>query len=100
MRRYESAELMPPNANALPASRTCRAPASASEYTATVCMPMACAVRMMRRAISPRLATSRVLIFAMRSGGLLAGLGHAHDFGDDAHHHLVGPTAYRSQASI
>src|SRR5690242_19410482 len=36
--------------------RTCSAPSSASEYTATVESPMRRAVRMMRQAISPRLA--------------------------------------------
>src|SRR5690606_16570653 len=38
------------------ASSTCSAPASASEYTATVAMPMRRAVRITRQAISPRLA--------------------------------------------
>src|SRR5579883_1789016 len=42
------------------ACRTCRADASASEYTATVRMPILCAVRKMRQAISPRLATRRL----------------------------------------
>src|SRR5579862_4955045 len=46
------------------AARTWRAPASASEYTATVRMPSRRAVRKMRQAISPRFATSRVLITA------------------------------------
>src|SRR6185437_7487760 len=48
------------------ASRTCRAEASASEYTAMVRMPMRRAVRKMRHAISPRLATRRLrIIFAV-----------------------------------
>src|SRR6478736_3002545 len=42
------------------ASRTCRAPASASEYTATERIPRARRVRMTRQAISPRLATRTV----------------------------------------
>src|SRR5580704_13164479 len=44
------------------AARTWRAPASASEYTATVRMPRRRALRKMRQAISPRFATSRLLI--------------------------------------
>src|SRR6185437_2999423 len=44
------------------ASRTCRAEESASEYTAIVRMPMRRAVRKMRQAISPRLATRRLRI--------------------------------------
>src|SRR3984893_15990502 len=36
--------------------RTCSASASASEYTATVAIPICRAVRMMRQATSPRLA--------------------------------------------
>src|SRR5579872_5034366 len=39
---------------------TCNASASASEYTATVAIPMRRAVRTMRQAISPRLAISSV----------------------------------------
>jgi hypothetical protein len=38
------------------ASATCMASRSASEYTATVRNPMRLAVRMIRHAISPRLA--------------------------------------------
>ena len=44
------------------ASRTWRAVASASEYTAIVRIPRRRAVRKMRQAISPRLATRRLLI--------------------------------------
>jgi len=47
-----------PIATASSASRTCLASASASEWTATVLMPMALAVRITRQAISPRLAMS------------------------------------------
>src|SRR5580658_1606637 len=46
------------------ASRVWRAVASASEYTATVRMPRRRAVRKIRQAISPRLATRRLLIKA------------------------------------
>src|SRR6185436_6936557 len=38
------------------ASRTCMASASAVEWTATVSMPISCAARWMRSAISPLLA--------------------------------------------
>src|SRR5690606_537578 len=41
------------------AKRTCIASASAVEWTATVSIPISCAARWMRRAISPRLAISR-----------------------------------------
>src|SRR5690606_31792670 len=44
------------------ASRTCIASASAVECTATVSMPISCAARWMRSAISPRLAISRRVI--------------------------------------
>src|SRR5690554_6309656 len=44
---------------AISASCTCRAWASASEKTVTVSIPMARALRRMRTAISPRLATNR-----------------------------------------
>src|SRR3546814_9427618 len=40
------------------ASRTCMASASAVECTATVSIPISCAARWMRSAISPRLAIS------------------------------------------
>src|SRR3984893_4114202 len=46
------------------ASRTWRAPASASEDTAMVRSPNRAGVRKMRQAISPRLATRRLLITA------------------------------------
>src|SRR5580658_1033558 len=63
--------------------RTCKAPASAVEYTATVRMPSRLAVRAMRQAISPRLAirTERNtqnhwvrIVPALASGGDGAGL--------------------------
>src|ERR1700680_887357 len=47
--------------SAASARRVCSAPASASEYTAITRMPSRCAVRVMRQAISPRLAISSVL---------------------------------------
>src|SRR3712207_3470680 len=62
------------------ASRTCRAPASASLYTATERMPIARSVRMTRTAISPRLATRTVSNTAqhprpgVRSGSLAGAL--------------------------
>ena len=59
MRRYDVAGVAPPSATALSASRTNIASASGSLYTATVSIPIARQVRMMRHAISPR--------FAMRS---------------------------------
>src|SRR6185369_6619256 len=43
--------------------RTCSAPASASEYTATVAMPRRRQVAAMRQAISPRLAMRILRIF-------------------------------------
>src|SRR5690606_3623534 len=49
------------------ASRTCIASASAVECTATVSMPISCAARWMRRAISPRLAI-RMREMAIGSG--------------------------------
>jgi hypothetical protein len=45
-----------PMHTALVARRTCMASASAVEWTATVSMPISCAARRMRSAISPRLA--------------------------------------------
>ncbi len=45
-------------ATASSAMRTCNASSSASEWTATVAIPMRRAVRMTRHAISPRLAIS------------------------------------------
>src|SRR6476659_5376722 len=44
------------------ARRTCIASVSAVECTATVSMPISCAARWMRSAISPRLAISRRVI--------------------------------------
>src|SRR5512143_2481269 len=97
MRRYESAGAKPPMAQACVASRTCSASASGCEYTATVSMPRRSAVRRMRRAISPRLATSSRRIFiSLRPGAL----GDAHQLGEDAHHHLVGPAADRREAAV
>src|ERR1700722_10906654 len=43
------------------ARRVCSAPASASQYTATTRMPRRCAVRVIRQAISPRLAINKVV---------------------------------------
>ena len=50
-----------PSRTATSASRTNGRSASTSECTATVRIPISRAVRMIRRAISPRLATSKVL---------------------------------------
>src|SRR5688500_15354988 len=50
------------------ASRTCRAPRSQSEYTATVERPISRQARMIRTAISPRLAISTLT--ARRPGAL------------------------------
>ncbi len=50
-----------PRRTAWSASRTCGAARSASEKTATVSSPILFAVRMTRRAISPRLATRTVV---------------------------------------
>src|SRR5450759_1969096 len=55
------------------ASATCGLILSASEYTATVAMPMERAVRMILRAISPRLATSRVWTGVIVGEGRLIG---------------------------
>ena len=46
------------DAHGLVGERTCRLSLSAVEYTATVLMPISLQVRIMRRAISPRLAMS------------------------------------------
>src|SRR5690606_14108025 len=62
------------------AMRTCRAPASASEYTATVSIPRRRQVRMTRQAISPRLAIRRRLnngLAGMAGPGGNRGAGHA-----------------------
>src|SRR5260221_14605385 len=60
MFRYVSALVVPGSRTATSASRTCGESASGSEWTATVRRPISLAVRKTRRAISPRLATSRV----------------------------------------
>ena len=46
----------PPSATAMSTESTCSALRSGSEYTPTVSMPITCAVRAMRTAISPRFA--------------------------------------------
>src|SRR5512143_2942567 len=63
-RRYVSAGAFPGSGQAMSASRTYGACVSASEYTAIVPTPNRRQVRMMRLAISPRLATSTRLITA------------------------------------
>src|SRR5436190_22734643 len=49
------------------AKRTCKAPTSASENTATVAMPSSRQARMTRMAISPRLAIKTFLNIELRS---------------------------------
>ncbi len=68
-RRYVSPGAYPGRRTAVSASRTCRAPASASEYTATVEMPSSRQVRKIRQAISPRLATSSAVIIRYLTSG-------------------------------
>src|SRR4051812_1300782 len=70
LRRYVSPGAVPGRRTASSASRTNGALSSASEKTATVPTPMARAVRMIRRAISPRLATSSLVTFGMSARGL------------------------------
>src|SRR5512139_528504 len=60
MCRYDSVAGVGPIRTATSAARTWGAPRSASEYTATVRRPRSRAALMIRSAISPRLATSRV----------------------------------------
>ena len=60
-RRYESRDGGGPMHTASSARSTWRASRSASEYTATVAMPIFRAVRITRHAISPRLAI-RILV--------------------------------------
>src|SRR5512138_3342457 len=60
-RRYDSREGAGPSKYASSAYRTCNALRSASEYTATVSIPSSRQARMMRTAISPRLATRTFL---------------------------------------
>ncbi len=74
MRRYDSRAGAGPSRTAVSASRTCGAARSASEYTATVRRPSSRAERRTRRAISPRLATSRV----SKVTGSSRGGGHEH----------------------
>src|SRR5579859_2563852 len=52
------------------ARATCCAPASASEYTATVAIPSLRAVRITRQAISPRFAIRILENTSARPGGL------------------------------
>src|SRR5262245_21805815 len=59
MSRYAAAP-RPRSGCAASALRVCSAPASSSEYTATLRSPRAAAARMTRIAISPRLATRRL----------------------------------------
>src|SRR6201985_2479243 len=54
--KYESRLGGGPIQTASSAKRTCRLSRSAVEYTATVLMPISLQVRIIRRAISPRLA--------------------------------------------
>src|SRR3982751_31952 len=60
--RYDSRAGGGPMRTASSANRTNGASASASEYTATVAIPIARHVRITRSAISPRLATSTLSI--------------------------------------
>src|SRR5262245_54890890 len=62
MTRYDSRAGGGPIRTASSANRTNGASASASEYTATVAMPIALHVRITRSAISPRLATKSLSI--------------------------------------
>src|SRR2546430_15920927 len=71
-RRLLSFASGPPTRNASSASATWRDRASASEYTATVAMPMRRAVLVTRQAISPRLAI-RILAKTGRTLFLLLG---------------------------
>ena len=64
MLRYDRAASAGPIATASSASRVCSAPRSASEYTATLGMPMARQVRATRTAISPLFA---IRIFLKRA---------------------------------
>src|SRR2546430_5051542 len=64
MPRYLARAAAGPMCTASSASRTWRAPASASENTPTVRTPSRRAVRKMRQAIPPRLATRRLFITA------------------------------------
>src|SRR5690554_6678961 len=54
--RYDSELGAGPIQTASSANRTCRLSASALEYTATVLIPISLQVRIIRNAISPRLA--------------------------------------------
>lgn len=65
------------------ASRTWGAAASALEWTATVAISIARAVRMMRRAISPRLAMRSL---CMGARGLAAGGAAGYVYGMAVHH--------------
>src|SRR3954463_15275132 len=71
--RYDSLEGGGPMQTLSSASSTCRAFLSASEYTATVAMPILRAVLMTRQAISPRLAI-RIFLNMMASEVVHCGL--------------------------
>src|SRR6185369_9669536 len=98
MRKYDSADALPPSGQDSVASRTCSASASASEYTATVSMPSRSQVRMMRRAISARLAIKRRLIFNPSTSVRL--LRDAHRLGQDLQHHFVRAAADRCEPPV
>src|ERR1700737_268784 len=66
MTRYDSRAGAGPMPTDSSASSTCAASRSASEYTATVPIPMRRAVLMTRHAISPRLATKIFLNIALK----------------------------------
>src|SRR5664280_745286 len=70
--RYDSRAAAGPMCTASSARRTWRAFASASEYTATVAMPIFRAVLMTRQAISPRLAIN--ILVNMRGLRLRSGV--------------------------
>src|SRR5579871_1540563 len=75
MLRYEAEAALESSADtpmrtASSAATTCAAFRSASEYTATVRIPMARAVRMTRSAISPRLAI-RILAISVIAGAFI-----------------------------
>src|SRR5258706_13224492 len=83
--RYESRAGAGPMHTSSSANRTCSDSRSASEYTATVCTPSSRHARMMRSAISPRLAIRTFLNIVGSGGGVgleagpavVAGAGHA-----------------------
>src|SRR4051812_42243304 len=89
--RYDSRAAAGPMRTASSASRTWRAPASASEYTATVAMPSRRAVLMTRQAISPRLAM-RILV---NMASVLSARGAREGERGGAREGLVGPEERR-----